>query len=484
MFLGYFTPSGTRKFRTLILVRVPYRLLVFTSLVNFLTILLGSSIQQQWTPDGDAFIIGPDLSRLESETLPQFFRHNRFQSLVRQLNFYSFRKVNRERSMWVYKHDLFQRDNPENLVLLRRRACPTSDGRRQRPPLEKLSRQLSVETLKSDDDSTASFAVGVATKQPVTVSGAKRQILSPSKLSDQPVAKRPALVWSSPDLTGYDEGAFDVDTSMMQAVPLTESEDSDDQASSSKIDEKTEMEEQSVIVSEVASQLAQYARKAMLRRRGARSRRSGIVTPSFGSSRSFILSSGNLLTYDDECHDGADLSETRARSHVFNRVGIPKSDVRDKRGNPEVFKQDLVVTRSHAEGIVKRLLVSIAKQDWYSLAVAANVALFCMVTCPLHEKSLCNGISELFASCDRLAVEFKLYNAALQPSENLVNLQQIWEHEGSRCDAVRAFRIFAVNSMQKLLDKASLSDNLPSDDDFATLEHTAAMWQMSVGLTA
>lgn len=43
----------------------------------------------QWTPEGDAFRIGSDLNKLESETLPQYFRHSRFQSLVRQLNFYN-----------------------------------------------------------------------------------------------------------------------------------------------------------------------------------------------------------------------------------------------------------------------------------------------------------------------------------------------------------------------------------------------------------
>ena len=49
------------------------------------------SQSQQWTPSGDAFRIGSDLEKLESETLPQYFRHNRFQSLVRQLNFYNVR---------------------------------------------------------------------------------------------------------------------------------------------------------------------------------------------------------------------------------------------------------------------------------------------------------------------------------------------------------------------------------------------------------
>ncbi len=86
----------------------------------------------QWVPTGEAFRIS-DLSRLESETLPQYFRHNRFQSLVRQLNFYNFRKINRERTFWVYYHPLFHRDRPEEMPKLRRRTCPGYDGRKNRP---------------------------------------------------------------------------------------------------------------------------------------------------------------------------------------------------------------------------------------------------------------------------------------------------------------------------------------------------------------
>lgn len=86
-----------------------------------------------WVPSGEAFRI-TDLSRLESDTLPSYFRHSRFQSLVRQLNFYNFRKINRERTFWVYYHPLFHRDHPDKLCELRRRTCPGFDGRRNKVP--------------------------------------------------------------------------------------------------------------------------------------------------------------------------------------------------------------------------------------------------------------------------------------------------------------------------------------------------------------
>jgi len=111
-------------------------ILTFSALFTF-------GYHYQWLPSGDAFRIS-DLLRLESETLPTFFRHKRFQSLVRQLNFYNFRKVNRERTFWVYRHPLFHRDKPSELYLLRRRTCPGVDGRKHRPDLDINSLEAGV----------------------------------------------------------------------------------------------------------------------------------------------------------------------------------------------------------------------------------------------------------------------------------------------------------------------------------------------------
>lgn len=44
--------------------------------------------------DGTAFEV-KDPRRLEQDILPKYFRHSRFQSLVRQLNFYSFKKISK-----------------------------------------------------------------------------------------------------------------------------------------------------------------------------------------------------------------------------------------------------------------------------------------------------------------------------------------------------------------------------------------------------
>jgi len=125
-------------------------------LLTFIFSLKSSNHHIKWVPAGDAFRIS-DLQRLENETLPSFFRHSRFQSLVRQLNFYNFRKVNRERNFWIYRHKQFHRDRPQQLHLLRRRTCPGVDGRKQRPDNESSNRgKLSVESNSKGKYSSSS----------------------------------------------------------------------------------------------------------------------------------------------------------------------------------------------------------------------------------------------------------------------------------------------------------------------------------------
>jgi len=85
-----------------------------------------------WSEDGETFVV-KDPVKFEKQIIPQFFKHSKFSSFVRQLNFYSFRKIKyadtiridhqleaETANYWRFRHDKFQRGKPELLTEIKR----------------------------------------------------------------------------------------------------------------------------------------------------------------------------------------------------------------------------------------------------------------------------------------------------------------------------------------------------------------------------
>jgi HSF-type DNA-binding len=85
-----------------------------------------------WSEDGETFIV-KSTDHFEKKVIPEFFKHSKFSSFVRQLNFYGFRKIKyadtikidakleaETANFWRFRHDKFQRGKPEWLSEIKR----------------------------------------------------------------------------------------------------------------------------------------------------------------------------------------------------------------------------------------------------------------------------------------------------------------------------------------------------------------------------
>lgn len=435
-----------------------------------------------WTETGDAFRIS-DLTRLENETLPTYFRHRRFQSLVRQLNFYNFRKVNRERNFWVYKHSLFHRDRPEELHLLRRRTCPGVDGRKARPEngsRGKESVPKSVFSPKNDVVPRSVFAVSphessdsdeessvegtrITETLPTTVTVKKRSSESPASFvpdgketpmaSDTTIVMAPYIVESKKARieTVHTEPLLDPKSTGISQLVSPTSKDS-----STPLD----FNQQGALVTKVSRQLEEHAKRAAVSLgKSFMKKRAGGLTPTYVSDTMRF----HALTYDDEVdiydsEQGCFLeNNTKDQTFGVDDVSVDNSESgatlvsfteneaseESSRANPILpYFDDNIIYQ-----VVKQLQDA---RDYNISEITTAIAEFCLTTDP-QDPLIGDKAIKLMSRHADLAQEFCCYKLALSP--NFGNHEQcmIALFSGQSKETIRGFKTFVLNKLKDLL---------------------------------
>jgi len=108
-----------------------------------------------WSEDGETFVV-KNTETFEKVVIPQFFKHNKFTSFVRQLNFYGFRKIKycdtikidakleaETANFWRFRHENFVRGRPDLLMEIKR-----SNGKEESKQVEE--EKPDVVDLKSE----------------------------------------------------------------------------------------------------------------------------------------------------------------------------------------------------------------------------------------------------------------------------------------------------------------------------------------------
>ena len=481
----------------------------------YLTLSIFFSIELQWLPSGDAFRIS-DLHRLENETLPTFFRHRRFQSLVRQLNFYNFRKVNRERTFWVYRHQLFHRDKPEELHLLRRRTCPGVDGRKQRSdnsdsfpsrsnsPRPPTGRRIPFSP--ADDQSDASAASLPLNKNKRKLRSGEELEMKRNRRKANSESEKTQFESENEDEESHDQPtelssfamqespSSRIDVNLLSHVVPDEGDDikgpnglpkrmvSPSIFGAVEKRDRSNSLEQSLLVSKVARKLEEHAKRAA--KGGGSSRRSGTVTPPYSSDTMKY----HALTYDDEieiydsergCVVERQQRVTQTNDSDENASVISNYDEEGPKviGKPRVTFTGLnkdssmppVADNVIVSNIVRKLHGFAQQTSFISRVdgqLAAAIAGFCMLTNP-RDTMFEDKCVELLFKCGSLVTEFRQYKAALLPGslppESLVlkqtsrldvQIKQLFD--GDKINTIRVFKVFVLNNLEDIVNDKSL----------------------------
>ncbi|CAD8074003.1 unnamed protein product [Paramecium primaurelia] len=123
-----------------------------------------------WNKDGTTFQI-LDSSLLTEQIMPQYFKHRNYQSFLRQLNMYGFKKLKNKQGKSEFQHSQFKKGLKNNLLKIKRR---NQDDIKQ--SLESLTKEFEQESYLNEHEKLRKQLVELYSNQRSLLEEIRRQM--------------------------------------------------------------------------------------------------------------------------------------------------------------------------------------------------------------------------------------------------------------------------------------------------------------------
>jgi hypothetical protein len=107
-------------------------------LVKLWSILEENNAAMKWDADGTTFSV-MSTKDVETDILPRFFRSKLFSTFQRQLSYFGFKKQSTQHGKCRWYHDLFQKDQPEKVLLIKRKVNSGNEHKKRKRMAWKLT---------------------------------------------------------------------------------------------------------------------------------------------------------------------------------------------------------------------------------------------------------------------------------------------------------------------------------------------------------